>query len=622
MNSPLLNVSDSNQRMGWAHRTTLITLVLLGCLIMVNTSSVMDTARDIYNAWQIASGHGFPLEGPQLASVIHSGPVWFYILALPLLFSPSWVLMSLWVGFLTSMKYVLAYACGSRLGSRDFGLVWACLLALPGWSAINYLIFAHTNLVGTALLMCLYSYIRWQQANEKNWFFLMCFAVGIGIHAHPTVYAAGIAALPAIVGSVRKRQLEWWHLVIGFVLAIAPMVPYFISQHLNQWPDLQTTQGYIQSQPLLVNLLGFFDVLWGALIDGPIVALRYVLGLQGIALWSAFIFLAATLIIGLFLVAMTTRRNSMSQPVKILLTWSVIIVGCVALIRDVTPFYMTLVIYPPVYGLAAWGWSQGMGKMARYSAWFFPLAAIVSLSGFAFATLEMGKTGQLSVPHKALVNVRSHATDKFEDGIYYPGWGRLKLGKFICDAQRPVYFHGYASLLLEQSYALEARMLCETDRVYIGGKGTGQHLVGVSHWDAEQLAIATELSMGSMAIYDVAQVLAPEHAEAIPVGDTYPPRPYLRSKKQQKTIEFVMGKDEILAITNLYHFWMRYSVEVQLDGVMVDPFYKSTVTAFYKCSDCPAAKIQNWSVTISAPSPEFVELVTFFPETRREQAVQ
>src|SRR5690554_2796052 len=106
-------------------------LVLLGCLILINSSAVVDTARDVYNAWQIAIGSDFPLEGPQVGGVFHGGPVWFYVLSIPLLVSSSWVVMSLWVGLLASMKYVLAYACGARLVDRKFGLMWACLLAFP-----------------------------------------------------------------------------------------------------------------------------------------------------------------------------------------------------------------------------------------------------------------------------------------------------------------------------------------------------------------------------------------------------------------------------------------------------------------------------------------------------------
>jgi hypothetical protein len=104
-----------------------VLLVLLGCLIMVNTSSVVDTARDIFYAWQLADGRQFPLEGPVFGAALHGGPVWFYVLAIPLLVTPGWLGLNLWVGLLTGMKYALAYACGARLAGRNFGLLWpAC----------------------------------------------------------------------------------------------------------------------------------------------------------------------------------------------------------------------------------------------------------------------------------------------------------------------------------------------------------------------------------------------------------------------------------------------------------------------------------------------------------------
>lgn len=604
------------------HLAVLSLLVAFGCLVQVNSSAVLDTARDVYNAWQISSGSSFPLEGPILAGVIHSGPAWFYILSIPLLLSSSWIVMSLWVGLLTGMKYVLAYACGRQLGSRRFGLIWACLLAFPNWSALNYLIFTHVNLVETAFLLCLYSFIRWQKDSSTNWFFMLCLAVGLGIHAHPSVYAAGLAALPMIAWALWRRQIKPWHVLVGALLALTPMIPYLVSQQLQAWPDLQSSREYMTTQHMGQNLLGFMDMTLGALIDGPWVALRYVLGLQGYALTGACLALALTGVIGLLLLANSALRNGLPAAARILLASSLLVIACVALIRDFTPYYMTLVIYPPVYGLVAWGWSQPGGRLARPVSYLFSLAALVSLAGFALATLKMGETGHLDVAYKSALDVRSRARNELQDGIFYPGWGRETWGNFICQQQQPVYFHGFSSVLLEQNYALEARMRCSTDGVFIGGKGPGRHYLGLSRWDAEQLQLATELTMGSLAFYEARQVLGPEQPVAIPIGDVYPPRKFLHSGSREATLEFTMDRDEILAITNLYHFWMPYSFEVRLNGQPAMPLAQSTVTSYFACRDCPDTKALNWSVTISAPQPQWVELVTFRPKRKGSQAVQ
>jgi len=611
-----LNDSDPiPNKVAWPHWLVIGPLMLLGCLVMLNTSSVVDTARDVYYAWQIANGSEFPLEGPYVGGVFHGGPVWFYVLALPLVITPGWIVMNVWVGLLTGLKYVLAYSCGSRLMNRHFGLAWACLLALPDWTSVNYLIFSHTNLVQTMLLFSIYSLVRWQQGSTR-WFLLLCLSLGLGIHAHPTVYAAGLLALPMATRSLWRRELSVWLLLGGALTFFLPLLPYLVSQQMQQWPDLQSGAGYFQSQPLWMNLLGFFDVMRGALLDGPVVALRHLLGLQG-----AWFFLAAA-VVGVIHVGglgLALRAIVLSDPGRVglwLLVSTLVCIAAVALVRDVTPFYQTFVIYPPFYGLVAWGWCRGVSGFNR-SLWFLVPAALVSLGGFYFATLQMGREGALQIPQTTLMDVRTHQLSEYTDTIYYPGWGREQLAAFICGEERPLTFHGFASLVLEQSYALEARMRCDTDAVFLGGKSAGKHYLGVSHRDAAELAIRSGLSLGSMDLFEVSQVVAPGPPMPVPRGDVYPPRPYVWNEPSETTLRFQAGAEEMIAVTNLYHYWMPYTFSVRLNGQTAEPVFKSMVNAYYACTDCTPGTDQHWSVTIKAPRPDLVEVVTFTPSQRK-----
>ena len=45
---------------------------------------IVDSGRDLANAFAIAQGSAFPLYGPGLFGTWHPGPAWFYLLALPL----------------------------------------------------------------------------------------------------------------------------------------------------------------------------------------------------------------------------------------------------------------------------------------------------------------------------------------------------------------------------------------------------------------------------------------------------------------------------------------------------------------------------------------------------------
>jgi hypothetical protein len=487
-------------------------------------------------------------------------------------------------------------------------------LALPDWTSINYLIFSHTNLVQTLCLLSVYSLVRWQQGS-RSWFLVMCLALGLGIHAHPTVYSAGLVALPFVLRSLWRRQLSWGFLLLGALVAILPLVPYLVSQQLNQWPDLQTGTGYFQTQPLWMNLLGFFDVMRGALLNGPIVAVRHVLGLEGAWFYAAQALIWLIMGGGLLLALNSIFRHDPGRVGLLLLIATLVCIAAVAMIRDVTPFYQTFVIYPPFYGLVAWGWSRER-QTASWLVKLLPPVSLLSLIGFFAATLQMGREGALQIPQKLLLNVQTHEVSEFTDTIYYPGWGRHALGSFICSEDGPLTFHGFASLILEQSYALEARMLCDSDNVYLGGQGGGSHYLGVSHRDAAELGIQSTRSFGSMDLFEVGQVLAPAEPVHVPPGNIYPPRPYVWSKQTEATLQFAATGQEMLSITNLYHYWMPYRFMVSLNGRPVEPVFRSMVNSFYACTDCTADQIQQWSVTIEAPKPELVEVVTFIPLQR------
>jgi len=601
-------------RIYWKDLTIIAVLILLNSVIMVSSSSVMDTARDVYYAWQIATGAGFPLEGSLLAGSIHSGPLWFYILAIPVLFSKSWIAISLWVGFLSGMKFPLAYACGNRLGDRKFGLIWACLLALPNWTSINYLIFTHINLIETTVLLSIYSLIRWQQG-ERNWFLYMCMSLGISLHAHASVYALSVAIFPMVIVSLYRKQLSWRYLGFGILLAAAPLLPYLLSQSLNQWPDFQTTRSYFESQSIFNNLLGYFDILRGTFKDGPIIALRYVLSLQGVLLWLSYIVISLITLVGLYLAIHGMAKKPKQTPAKLLLAASLIIVASIALIREVTPYYMTLVMYPTIYGLIAWGWSNLQIPPRWPVKGIFATISLIYMFGFFFHTLEIARSGHLLVSGKSINNVRAHGIDEISDSIYFPAWARQQMGEFICGHEKPVFFHGTTSLLLEQSYGLEATMLCDTTDVFIGGKGTGQHYIGISRRDAEQLGIKAKMdTLGPISLEKVNRVIEPKHPEPLPDGNLYPPREFIHTKKKTYTIDFSTAAHELIAVTNLYHYWMPYSFKVLLNGKQVDPLFKNTLTSYFGCSGCSGSGAQDWSIDITAPKPELVEVVTFVPE--------
>ncbi len=100
------------------------------------SSPSTDTADELLKAYGIRHALAYPIEGPFLGGALHFGPLWFYLTALPLWISQSWLGVALFIGFVCSLKFPLSYLCGRKLIDADFGLLWAAAMFVPGWASL------------------------------------------------------------------------------------------------------------------------------------------------------------------------------------------------------------------------------------------------------------------------------------------------------------------------------------------------------------------------------------------------------------------------------------------------------------------------------------------------------
>ena len=142
-----------------------------------------DTADELVHAYAIRHALAYPAEGQFLGGAVHFGPLWFYLAALPLFVRSSWLAAALFIGFVCSLKFPLAYHCGRRILDRDFGALWAGALFIPGWNSIEELCFLNPNAVDVAVLaivaICLHGISSpWRTRH----FFLLRLAAGLAVH--------------------------------------------------------------------------------------------------------------------------------------------------------------------------------------------------------------------------------------------------------------------------------------------------------------------------------------------------------------------------------------------------------------------------------------------------------
>ena len=205
-----------------------------------------DTTRDVAQALAIRQFDAFPLHGPMFASSLHLGPLWFYVLALPLFVHQSWLSVALFVPALASLQFPLAYAAGRRLLDRRLGLLWCALLALPGWGSFELVGFAHTNVVPACTMLVLYTLVRLAQERRPGWLVCAAAAMSLAVHAHPsTAVLLPVVAAVAVVSIRDAGALARWG-AAALAIALVPFAPLLLEHLVAPSALLRQSGDYVE----------------------------------------------------------------------------------------------------------------------------------------------------------------------------------------------------------------------------------------------------------------------------------------------------------------------------------------------------------------------------------------
>ena len=245
------------------------------------SSPSTDTADELLKAYGIRHAVAYPLEGPFLGGALHFGPLWFYLTALPVLVSQSWLAAALFIGFVCSLKFPLAYLCGRKLIDADFGLLWAAAMFVPGWTSLEQLVFLNPNGVAAAALLVLAIALRAIE-KQSDWptFTALGLALAVAMHVHPTSAPVFILLAPVLWAHHRRGQR-----LPGAVVAIAagflvPFLPYVVSQIGGGFADWGSATAYVTGQVVLANVVNLPRVILDDLLGGPAVIAEYLLHWQ------------------------------------------------------------------------------------------------------------------------------------------------------------------------------------------------------------------------------------------------------------------------------------------------------------------------------------------------------
>lgn len=607
LSATLLHAHAHAQRAPWWMPWWLALLMIVCAVPFASAPLILDVVRDLIAAHAITAGGPLPMSGPVFNAMLHLGPVWYYVLALPLLVTDKVWIALLFVGALAALKFPLAYLCGRRLIDWRLGAAWAAMLALPGWSLASAIIVTHTAIVEASLLLVLWFALRLGQGGGRaNWLSLGL-ACGIALHAHP----ATLVLAPLLVFVWVRRRGQWrgdlpWIAAAGLAF-LSLLLPMLLAEWRAGWPAFAAVGDYARSR-VGAQTEPVWPFLRGISVGGFSLASEYLAqGSLVFALRAAWIVVLSLSVAGL-LRALFVRR---AQPVALamLAAFTLTAVG-LYLLRPVTPFYMALVAVPALTGalaVGAWAW--------RSRFVFVAILTTATLLGASAATLltQAEGDGLVRLPVAGIGNVRVHVNPVEADHIaMLPAWQLDRFAIEACASGTGKVMHGEIGSLIEKSLLLPAEWRCDgAARVRVGG-GAGErmadHRLGLTPGIARVLGLPGASGWSESVALRPKRVIAGQGSNALARGDRYPFRERFTQAAAPHLWRFRTDADDTVLITSLFEDYDgARTLAVRANGKPQQPVFQTNALDAWRCSACAAPV--DWTVEIATPDPERVDIV-------------
>jgi hypothetical protein len=570
----------------------------------------MDTARDWTQAARIATGEAFPLAGPGIAHAFHLGPIWFYVLALPLIAGLGFSGVGVWTAFLFGSQFLFAFWLGKRFAppaknKNTCGALFSLSLTLPNWSAVHMGGTTHTLMAAPMLLAALWACVRCWDAPSRLRALVAGVACGLAVHGHPTtglVFALLIGLL-FFKNTIPAAQ-KWRFFAIsllGFCALFVPMgLGYFLQNESGAHLNAATATAYVGAQSWLKNVYSAPQVLLASVVDA--VGVQY--ALLGEEAW-----LPRVSIFGWFAAAALALRGWVkahawrSAPVWIAVALSLASLTGAALSRSFVTFYMLVPITVLLPLLFAYGWSVAHKQVAALLA--FALLGLHSAWAWSLVEAVKGEGLRMNLARVVFVGKPSSATPwAIQPNLQQSASNEL--ATFLC-ANANAAFHGPVVPGLDLAAFALTRMKCAPQilGINLGGDDAKRpHWVGVP---CHALASATR--SGSVCWHRAARII---RSIAMTNADTriHPPRKHATAAMAPLKQKLALSADEVLIVTNHKMEWSRTGTITattasgqRLTTLDVTPWYR-----IFVCKTCGAVS-EEIELILEANAHEALDVV-------------
>lgn len=204
---------------------------------------LVDQARDLLLVKDIVVDHHITLIGARagLGGVFH-GPLWLYMLIPTFLFShgdPFWTLVPVFL-FIGLLTVVLAFIIGSKLYSKQVGLLMALALAVTPTLATSAMSITNAYVMPLIFLLFLCAAIIFIRGKDKALVFCLLF-IGLGIHFE-SAFAVFLLPLTVIAFLLRRKSVEKKYLFYSLVTFLVSVSNFFVFELRHRFIMSQSLQ--------------------------------------------------------------------------------------------------------------------------------------------------------------------------------------------------------------------------------------------------------------------------------------------------------------------------------------------------------------------------------------------
>jgi hypothetical protein len=568
-----------------------------------------DTADELVHAYTIRHGLSYPVEGPFLGGAIHLGPAWFYLIALPLWISSTWLAVALFIGTICAFKFALAYHCGRRLIDHDFGVLWAVAMFVPGWSTIEELVFLNPNAVAAATLLVLAICLRGiSRPLRLSAFAALGMALALAIHVHPTSIPIFVLAAGVFWAHHQRGQRIIGALFAAGVGFILPFLPYIVNEILTGFPDWGSASGYVADQVSLANIVNTPSVLANYMIAGPATMAQYLMGWEpDSAMWLGVIFAAATV-----LCVAALRRPGRGRRTFLALVAALLLFGAwIACMRPTTPVQFVWVLNPVFGGLIAIGlWSLSRNRRLR------PIVAAMVVASIAFNCLMIGAMaravdeGEGHLP-SLILDIKDRIPRTVYRDIWFPALGHGDLGRLLCSSVGPASLHGHLAQVFDRDLGLDTLFECgDRSRFVLVASNATTHYFAMTRPFWKALSWQPDCWIGSLGFAMDSRPLLDRKGIAVADGSTYLPRKAARHPAQTTVLAVTAPANAAVLVTNVLAGYEQLQIlSAMADARERPPAAKNDLSFLYRPPERAGADVA-WTFTILSTNPEAVDIVS------------